>query len=343
MLEKPDLPDEEILSRLRAEFGLPFIQLTFLPLGADVNTAAYRAVIAGETSYFLKLRTGNFDEASLAVPIFLKSQGVDPVLAPLQTLTGQHCAELGHIRLILYPFIEGQDAYQVQLSDQQWLVFGAALRALHTIHLPPALTRQIQTETYSPRFRQQVTQFQAQIMHTQYHESVAAQLAAFMQSHRLEISRVVARAEHLAASLRANPLPCVLCHSDLHPGNLLLTPAGELYIVDWDAPILAPKERDLMFIGGGVGSLWNTPREIACFYQGYTQIQPDPLALTYYRYERIVQDIAAYCEQLLLSSAGGEDRQQSLRYLISNFLPGQTIEIADQTAAALAPFPFSPI
>lgn len=33
-------------------------------------------------------------------------------------------------------------------------------------------------------------------------------------------------------------------------------------IVDWDEPIMAPKERDLMFIGGGVANVWNDPSEI---------------------------------------------------------------------------------
>ena len=50
--------------------------------------------------------------------------------------------------------------------------------------------------------------------------------------------------------------------------------------------------------------------------------------MAYYRYERIVEDIAVYCEQLFLSDEGGEDREQSLRYLASNFLPNNTIEIA---------------
>jgi spectinomycin phosphotransferase len=57
-------------------------------------------------------------------------------------------------------------------------------------------------------------------------------------------------------------------------------------------------------------------------------MQIDPIALAYYRYERIIQDIAVYCEQLLLTDEGGEDREQSLRYLTSNFLPNNTIEIA---------------
>ena len=120
-----------------------------------------------------------------------------------------------------------------------------------------------------------------------------------------------------------------MCHSDIHAGNILVADRGEIYIVDWDNPICAPKERDLMYAGGGQFSNWRTPQEEEdLFYQGYGRAQIDPAALAYYRYERIVTDIAIYCEQLLGTDEGGEDREQSLKYLMSNFEPGGVIEIA---------------
>ena len=39
MLEKPNIPEELIISRLQEEYGLRVAHLEFLPLGADVNTA----------------------------------------------------------------------------------------------------------------------------------------------------------------------------------------------------------------------------------------------------------------------------------------------------------------
>ena len=122
-----------------------------------------------------------------------------------------------------------------------------------------------------------------------------------------------------------------MCHSDLHPGNLLICADGALYIVDWDNPILAPKERDLMFIGWGTGDRWHGAREEALFYQGYGQAAVDRMALAYYRYERIIQDIAAFCEQLLLKVEGGEDREQAFQYLTGQFLPDHEVEIACRT------------
>jgi spectinomycin phosphotransferase len=134
----------------------------------------------------------------------------------------------------------------------------------------------------------------------------------------------------LAESLSREPLAFVLCHADIHASNVLVDGRDALYIVDWDDPLLAPKERDLMFIGGAQGFVgyYNAQDEEALFYQGYGPVVLNPRALAYYRYERIIEDIALYCEQLLLSNGGGQDRAQSLRYLVSNFLPDGTIEAA---------------
>ena len=86
-----------------------------------------------------------------------------------------------------------------------------------------------------------------------------------------------------------------------------------------------------MHVGGS--SVWNGARVEALFYQGYGRAEIDRMALAYYRYERIIQDIAEFCRMLLLSTAGGRDREQWYTWFTSNFLPGHEIEIAFRTDA----------
>jgi spectinomycin phosphotransferase len=332
MLEKPDLQDEAILARLQEAYGLNAAQVTFLPLGADVSTAVYRVETGDHGAYFLKLRKGAFDLLTVAVPRFLAGQGPRQVIAPLASLAGQNWAVFGEYSMILYPYVAGTDGYQSRLTGAQWIELGTALKGIHAMTLPPELSRLLPTEDYSPRYREMVKEFQQQVEQDNYVDPVAAKLAAFMRAQRSEIDRLVRRTGELALSLQARCLPLVLCHADLHPGNLLIAGPSEFYIVDWDNPILAPRERDLMFFGAGIGAA-NGGREEALFYQGYGQVQVDRMALAYYRFERIVQDIAAFGEQLLLSDEGGEDREQSYGYFTSSFLPGHEIEAAWKTDA----------
>lgn len=332
MLEKPDLDDQLILRRFHEEYGLQAVQAAFLPLGYDVNTAVYRLLTREGAAYFLKLRKGAFDEISLAVPRFLQAQGIRSILAPLETGEGRLWGSLNEYKMILYPYIDGQNGYAQALSDRQWMDFGAALKDVHTAALPRELARRIPKEMYSPQWRESVTAFQAQAAGAQFDDPVAAKLAAFMRARQAEIGTVVERAGQLGCALHSRSLDYVLCHSDVHAGNLLLAASGELFIVDWDNPILAPKERDLMFVG--MGGVWLVEREANLFYAGYRRdgaLEVDRMALAYYRYERVVQDIAAFCEQLFSSDAGGEDREQAYRYFVSNFLPGHEIDVARKT------------
>lgn len=336
MLEKPELQDEKVITCLQDEYGLAVAQLTFLPIGADPNTAVYRAVSADETAYFVKLRRGAFDETSVTLPKFLSDQGIAAIIPPLATQMGQLWANLDAFTLILYPFVAGRNGYEVDLTDQHWVTFGAAVKRLHSAPLPPALLQQIQPETYSPHGRETIKMFLDRLDEDTFVDAVAVKLAAFLQTKRDEILDLVGCAERLAQVLQARPPEFVVCHSDLHAGNILIDTNGAFYIVDWDNPILACKERDLMFSGGGFFRGHTPAEEETLFYQGYGPTQIDPVAVAYYRYERIVQDIAVYCEQLFLSDEGGEDREQSLYYLASNFLPNGVLEItyqADKTQA----------
>lgn len=122
-----------------------------------------------------------------------------------------------------------------------------------------------------------------------------------------------------------------MCHSDIHAGNVLVVNEETIYIIDWDEPILAPKERDLMFIGGGVGNVWNNPHEIDYFYEGYGKTNIDKTILSYYRHERIVEDIAVYGLDLLSRVQNDQSRLESFKHFKEMFDPNNVIEIAFAT------------
>jgi spectinomycin phosphotransferase len=329
MIEKPDLDEEKIISSLQKEYGLQMAQITFLPLGADLNTAVYRGTTDQDVDFFIKLRKGPFDETSVTLPKYLNDQGIPQIAAPLPSKTGQLWANTDPFKIILYPYLNSRNAYEVDLTDHHWIEFGDTLRRIHSIALPASIAHLIRRETYSPRWRSTLQNLLAKFDHTLYQDAVAQELAAYLRERQYGILELVQRSDQLAQLLQFQTTELTLCHSDLHAGNILIDDAGALYIIDWDAPIMAPKERDLMYAGGGQFKNVRSPgEEERLFYQGYGKTHINDIAMAYYRYERIVEDLAIYCEQLLLSGEGGEDRQQSLHYFKSNFQPSGTIEIA---------------
>lgn len=335
MLTRPDIADESIVACLRDHFGLRIAHVAFLPIGADVNSAAFRVTADDGTPYFLKLRRENFREVSVVLPTFLHRQGIRRVIAPLATPTNQPWARAAGFNWILYPYFEGSNGFETPLSRTQWIALGESVKAVHTTILPPELAERLPREDFAPRLRRIVKAFDHQVQQSVFDDPIAVKFAAFWNARRDEIACIVDRADQLARTLQSRAVDLVPCHSDLHGGNVLVGANDELAIVDWDEPILAPKERDLMFVGGGVGDVWNQARESAWFYEGYGHAVVDPVALAYYRYERIVADLAAYAEQILGVQGSAADREEGLRQQMGQFLPGGVVEIAHRTYSDL--------
>ena len=322
---------KKIVACLRDAYGLPIVAVAFLPIGNDVNTAVYRAVADDGTPYFLKLRSGPFDAALVTIPHFLRNQGIAAVITPLETRTGELWARVDQYAVILSPYVAGRNGRDAPLSEDQWIAFGRALKGLHAVEIPPSLAQGIPRETYAPYWCARVREFQqrAEETDTPFVDAVAAELAALLREKRAVIDALVERTEELGSVLRNRSLPYVLCHADIHAVNVLIDDAsGALYVVDWDTLIFAPKERDLMFIGAGIASVWKTAEEEASFYRGYGPAEIDRTALVYYRYVRIVEDIASYSQELLLTGAGGADRARGLQNVRNQFLPNHVVEIA---------------
>jgi len=329
MLEKPELKDEIIINCLQKKYGVSTEKIVFLPLGGDLSTAVYRVVATDETPYFCKLRRGVFDETTIELPKFLSKQGIAQIIPLLITKAGELRVELGEFKLILYPFVEGKNGYDVELSESQWADFGAAFKQIHTTIIPSTLISIIRKENYSPEWRERCRNIIERLDSETFDNAVSVDMAMFLRSKREMILGAIERAEQLAHVMVSRSMEFVLCHSDIHPGNILIDTQGTLFIVDWDYPMLAPKERDLMFIGGGQGFMpYSAEREEMLFYRGYGQAQLDPIALAYYRYERCITDISVECERIFSNTLGDSDRAQSLEILQLYFLPNCTMELA---------------
>ena len=332
MLEKPEFRDEQIINCLQDEYGLRVDEIALLPLGADTGTSVYRVVAKHGTIYFLKLRKREFNEASVAVPNFLSDSGIQQVIPALPTRKGQFWASLNSFRVILYPFVEGQPGLDIKMSKQQWFEFGAALKRFHTAEIPAQITGSIPKDDFSPRWRDTVKMFLESVEKETINKPLALELADVLRSKHDEILEIIKRAEQLAQRLLEQTPEFILCHSDIHGYNLFIDQRGALYIVDWDGLTFAPKERDLMFIGGGHGDSGYRPQEEeAMFYQGYGQTNINQVAITYYRYERIIMDIADDCEIIFRSEEGEETQKGALKDLKNKFLPDSYIEIANQS------------
>ncbi len=331
MTEKQSFLDQLIISCLNANYGIEVAVLTLLPLGADMNASVYKAQTYDQTSYFVKLKRGHHHDIGIEIVELLHDAGIKEIIPPVKTILGQSTQQIEDFTLIVYPFVNGQDGFRINLTDNQWVKLGSALRQVHEIEVPSSIQNRARREVYSPKWREVVRSLYTHIEAEPTGDEFALKLLKFMKENILFIRRLVDRAEQLGHKLQDQSHKLVLCHSDIHGGNVLIVGNDSIYIVDWDDPIMAPKERDLMFIGGGVANVWNKPHEKKLFYQGYGTTEINSTILAYYRHERIVEDIAEYGHALLLTTSGGEDRQEMYKHFIAMFEPNGVVDIAFKT------------
>ncbi len=244
MLEDPGLDPAELAGALQVAYGIDATSLSFVP-GYDLQAASYE-VTTPDASFFLKVRSGALQEASLDVPRALLEAGVPNVLAPLRTLSAALWAAMDGRSLVLQPFVSGPNAMVAGLTDEQWRTFGATLRAVHDSGLERSFADRLPVETFSLAAAASVRRI-LEAARLQTLESPAArQLAAFCRQQAGRIGATLERVEELGALLRARSFGLVLCHADIHAANILVTNEGGIVLVDWDGPMIAPRERDLL-------------------------------------------------------------------------------------------------
>jgi spectinomycin phosphotransferase len=331
MLEKPPIQDDQISACLRDNYGLTITSIEFLPLGLDNYAGVYRLEASDTYAYFLKVKTGPVNVSSLALPRYLNDHGMDSVVAPLPTTTGQLWCTVESFTLTLYPFINGKSGWGADLSDGLWNEYGEFLRSLHATKLPPEVLAHIPTENFKPdpHWHSIVKRLHETILHNYFAHPIENQVAAFWREKYDDIDMVLKRTTVLSRIMQDRSHKMVICHADIHTGNLLITPDERLFVVDWDQPVMAPKECDLLFVTQG-GFLTNKPI-VNLILRGYGDSEIDWQVMAYYRFARAVEDFGGFAERIfLMDNVSDETKQDSADWFRKQFDPGSIVHAAQQ-------------
>lgn len=329
--EAPNIPEDALHACLRERYGLEAASIAFLPRGHDYRAGVYR--VAGErgAAYLLKVTSRPLYEPSCIVPRYLRDQGITAVVAPLPTTSGSLWTRPSDWTVIVYPFLDG-DTSLAGMTDSQWKETGRIFCQIHHVQPPPHGFPSLRRESFDPaEYARQVRVCETELAKTRHDASDAARaLRASWVTHQSTIQAAVATLEQLAAALQSRSLPYVICHADLHAANLLRSPECQVFVLDWDEVMLAPKERDFIFI--------REPQAQA-FWEGYgagALDEVDWVALTYYRWERVVQDLVEEAQQVLFRGDVSDDTKMiAAQRFAATFAPGYNINAAYSAAAHL--------
>ena len=299
MREKLSISEDILRSCLQEQYGMTPLALEFLPLGLDTKAVVYRVMGEHGIPFLLKVKLGSLYEPSCFVPRHLNDQGISSVVAPVLTKNHALWAQLEGWTVIVYPFLDG-DTSLTGMTDEHWKEVGTIFKRIHQTAAPSHSLQPLRKETFDPReYLRLARAFEIHHIGKLYDGGVSERsLRSSWMARQSIINTVVTSLEKLASALQSRSGPYVLCHADLHPANLIRNRTGQVFVIDWDEVMLAPKERDFIFVNE-LPKDSSMKQDLPPFFQGYGQTEIDWVALTYYHWERVVQDLIEYAQVVL--------------------------------------------
>jgi spectinomycin phosphotransferase len=300
-----------ISEAIKTGYGIELVELVELTGGNDPFARTFQATTEAGDRFFVKLRVGIDPGISLCAA--LHGLGIQAVLAPIKTISGDFACSWEGKAILMYPYKEGHNGFERPLELAHWRQIGLALREIHDSQLPEDISSQLGRERFEVDGVASFEATKARLLSSSADYPADKALTAIMMGNLGAIDHVLDRTPVLGMACQSRQWMTVPCHADLHVGNVLVEANGFVNIIDWDAPRLAPRECDLVFFckGGILGE--HGDAEEASFFSGYGVFEPDDLAITYYRYARVLEDFVAYARDATDESSSLEERMDAVR------------------------------
>ncbi|RZU75085.1 spectinomycin phosphotransferase [Micromonospora kangleipakensis] len=322
--------DDRLAGWLRADFGLVLVAAEPVPYGADDAARLWRATTADGAQWAVKL-SGGGTPAGLLVTAHLAGQGVPGIAAPLTTGDGRLCGVHEGRRLSVVPWLSADRALAGGMSAAHWRAYGEVLAATHGVATTDELTALLSREDHTHAAIGAATRETDRRLRAVdgSADRWTREVAARWRAAAADVSTLLDRVDRLGAELRDRPADLVVCHGDPHLGNLLLDPDGRVWLIDWDDAVLAPRERDLMFVLGGVLAFAPvTPAQQAAFFAGYGPVDPDPVRLAYHLGVRALDDICSWARDVADADRPEAERVRALEIVDGLLSPVGLVSLA---------------
>jgi spectinomycin phosphotransferase len=305
--------DEHHLGRwVREDFGLELTGIETVNFDPDQPAQLWRGRSVAGAAYAVKL-SGGGSAAGLVVGDELVASGVPGIPRPSRTLDGRLWSDRAGRRLSISAWVGDGCAWTRGLTAPQWMAYGELLARVHATPLRPALVEVVPHESYHPdRFSAAIAALDARIRACVDPDPLIRALADEWRAATERLTTVRERAHELGRALRARPAPPVLCHADPHLGNVLIGADGRIWLIDWDDVVLAPRERDLMFVLDGLSADQVTAEQRGWFFDGYGPVEVDTARLAYYRCTRALEDLTFAAHVLDLDRHAEAERARSV-------------------------------
>jgi spectinomycin phosphotransferase len=296
MLTPPDdLTADQIAEFLRTHWTFAPAEVSYTPLGHGSHN--WTVVATDGTKWFAKFnRSGpnsEFSEATNQTAAALREAGLDFVLGPVRDRAGNVRTQLSsRWEVSVFPYIEGRNP---DFDTDERALVAEAVGRLHGYDQVPDLALRWEPGWYQPELKQLLAdELDRPWAAGPYGERARA---LFVRT-RSGIERLFAESDRLVGLLAESDEPWAITHGEPHDGNSMLDASGTAYLIDCNALMYAPRERDLRLL---LHASHQRPRELdntavlAAYQRGLGRpVRPREFALELFRAEWHLIEICRY-------------------------------------------------
>lgn len=260
----------------------------------------------GEKFFVKKVKSSDIvDKIIKGLPVLneLHQRGVTNINYPIPAKNGALYILDSSSIVVVFCYILGTTTWDFPKTK-----FYKLLAEIHTI--TPKITTIIRKETFDIVFKDKVETYLEVALNGEPQDDIEKGTKALMNRHTEELNRFWMEFVDLAEYCETKSGDFVLTHGDA-TGNVIVDKKGEVYIVDWDEIMLAPRERDNWFHLDPIARVTFLP-EYRKHVPDYT---PDKEYFKYYLYNRFFEDLYGFLEGIYDQSFPKEKRQDYLKGL----------------------------
>jgi spectinomycin phosphotransferase len=275
---------------------------------------AYRVETAAEP-YFLKVyeksRASTPKWTSLIkdyIPIVLwlnaNTNLRHKIIKPIPTINGRYSCEDEYNIYILFDYIEGEIMEGQYIDENTMVQLAHIISELHKydegLPLPTSRIR----EDYSLPFCDLLNKFISK-----EYINCSTDLKATLEPFIENIKAILIRVQLLANELIDMEQKYVLCHTDIHNGNIIRN--DHIVLIDWEGLKLAPPEADLFMLIDR--PYWKS--FVSVYKEVHRDFEINNAVMEFYRLRRKAEDLWEWIEQLQYDSLEAAARKQTLESL----------------------------
>jgi spectinomycin phosphotransferase len=311
---------EALLETVRAAYGLNVTNLEYLGVGM---VSAYRMAGPSRT-YFLKLfpdtpygreAAARLEGEHALLNALCEHNVLERIPTPVRALDASTRSSFDGMTFAVYAFIEGETLWGREKSVLEGIA--GTLGRLHA-GAPELLTCGLRLplpdEDFGLPFEANLLNQLSNLEHvpSNARPGILA-LRDLMLPLQDDLLEKLERAQHFQRIARSRPRQSIVAHTDLHGGNLLLDPAGQLWVLDWETARVAPAEHDLWMFHPMLD-------EFLSVYDATLEVprELDADLFGFYIYRRTLEDLAVDVQNIVNGNASDEQDRQDLEIIRDN-------------------------